>query len=166
MYYRLITLSIMMLLLTGVTPIAYSQQTPPGQQSPPAQQKMPDIEVSDKELEKFVNAVDKVKDLQENAQKKMVDAIEKEGLDANRFVQINNIDRNPEKDIKKEVSENELESFNKAKQKVSKMQQNMQNKQVKAIESEGIDVQRYVEIARAAQRDPELRSKIQEMQSQ
>lgn len=164
MYYRLITLSIMMLMfVTAYSPVNAQQQPP--QQQPPVQQQAPDIDVSDKELEKFVNAVEEVQKLQKSSQEKMINAIEGEGLDANRFIQINNLQMNQQADSSDEVSENEMKSYNKAKKKVDKMQKEMQDKQVKAIESQGIDVERYVEIARAAQADPELRQKIQKMQS-
>lgn len=164
MYYRLVTLSIMMLFfITSYS--AVNAQQPPAQQ-PPVQQNVPDIDVSEGELEKFVNAVDEVKDLQKNSQEKMINAIESEGLDANRFVQINNLQMNPEAEGSGDISDEEMESFKKAKEKVDKMQKEMQDKQVKAIEDQGIDVQRYVEIAQAAQADPELRQKIQKMQSE
>ncbi len=166
MYYRLITLSIMLLFTVSAGTSVFAQEKPSTKQAPKMQQKMPDINVTDSELEKFVQAVDEVKSLQQNAQKKMIDAIEKEGLNAKRFVQINNIQNNPKADAGKEVSKEELESFNKVKKKVDKMQKQMQDKQMKAIEDQGIKVERYVEIARAAQRDPELRRKIQKMQSQ
>lgn len=164
MYYRLITLSIMILMFVAAYSPVNAQQQPP-QQQPPVQQQAPDIDVSDKELEKFVNAVEEVQKLQKSSQEKMVNAIEDEGLDANRFVQINNLQMNQQVDSSDKVSEKEMKSYNKAKKKVDKMQKEMQDKQVKAIESQGIDVERYVEIARAAQADPELRQKIQKMQS-
>lgn len=165
MYYRLITLSIMMLFLITSYSTVNAQQQPPAQQ-PPVQQNAPDIDVSEGELEKFVSAVDEVKELQENSQEKMINAIESEGLDANRFVQINNLQMNPEAQGGGDISDKEMESYKKAKEKVDKMQKEMQDKQVKAIEDQGIDVQRYVEIVRAAQADPELRQKIQKMQSE
>lgn len=166
MYYRLITLSVLMLFFVTATSAVNAQESPPAKQAPKAKQNIPDINVNDKELEKFVDAVNEVKTLQENAQQKMVDVIEGEGLDAQRFVEINNMQRNPNAKVSENVSEKELENFNNAKEKVSKMQKDMQNKQVKAIEDQGMEVQRYVEIARAAQNDPELRQKIQSMQSQ
>lgn len=166
MYYRLITLSTILLFSVSLAASAFAQQKPSTEQAPQMKQKMPDINVTDSELEKFVQAVDEVKNLQENAQKKMIDAIENEGLDAKRFVEINNIQRNPEADAGQQLSKKELESFNNAKEKVDKMQKEMQDKQMKAIEQQGIEVERYVEIARAAQSDPELRQKIQNMQSE
>lgn len=166
MYYRIITLSLLMLFFVTATSVVTAQESPPAKPAPEAKQNIPDINVKDKELEQFVDAVNEVKALQENAQKEMVDVIEGEGLDAKRFVEINNMQRDPKQNVSENVSEKELENFNNAKEKVSKMQQDMQNKQVKAIEDQGMEVQRYVEIARAAQSDPELRQKIQTIQSE
>lgn len=139
-----------------------AQQGQPGGE--PLQQQPVQVDVNDEELDKFVRAVDKVRELQEDTQEKMIEVIESEGLDTNRFVQINNLQQSPDADINDQVTEDELESFNKAMQKVQTLQQDMQNKQIQAIEEQGIEVDRYVQIAQAAQQDPELLQRIQEKQ--
>jgi hypothetical protein len=47
---------------------------------------------------------------------------------------------------------------------VQSIQQGVQTEQVKVIEDEGLDVNRYVQIAKAVQQDPGLMKKVQDMQ--
>lgn len=155
MYNRLITLSLMMIFSVSGAALVTAQQAPPMQQQAPAE-----VNVNDEELEQFVKAVDKVQKLQEGAQDKMVKAIEEKDLDADRFNQINSMLHNPEIDPSAEVSQTELDNFEQARAEVEKIQEDIQNKQVQVIKEQGLEVERYLEIARGAQHDPELREKI------
>ena len=95
----------------------------------------------------------------------MVKAIQDEGLEPDRFVEINTIQQNPAADTENKVSEKELDNYNKAMKEVQTIQQGVQTEQVKAIEDEGLDVNRYVQIAKAVQQNPDLMKKVQGMQT-
>ena len=167
MFSKKLSLFVLMFAVTGVYSL-YAQETPPAQQSPALQQGAQDIKVSDQELESFVKAAVKVDELQKESETKMVKAIQDEGLEPNRFIEINTIQQNPsaaENEVaENEVSEKELDNYNKAMKEVQSIQHSVQTEQVKVIEQEGLDVNRYVQIAKAAQQDPGLMKKIQDMQ--
>lgn len=165
MYRRIITVFVALLALFVVPGFVNAQQTKPKMKNN-TQEKAPNIEVGDKELDKFVNAVDKVKELQKNAQKDMIDAIKSEGLDTKQFVQIRNSQNNPKADASDKFSKDQVESYNKAKEKLAEIQKETQKKQVDAIKSEGMDVNRYVQIAKAAQNDSSLLQRIKDKQKE
>ncbi len=162
MFSKKLSLFVLMFAVTGAYPL-YAQETPPAQQQPALQQGAQDIKVSDQELESFVKAAVKVDELQKESETKMVKAIQDEGLEPNRFIEINTIQQNPSA-AENEVSEKELDNYNKAMKEVQSIQHNVQTEQVKVIEQEGLDVNRYIQIAKAAQQDPGLMKKIQDMQ--
>jgi|GEM_PF-4545212 len=165
MYRRLITVFIALLALSALPGFVSAQQTKQ-EINNKSQDKAPEIEVGDKELDKFVSAVDKVKEIQKTAQKKMIDAIESEGLDTKKFVQIRNMEQNPKADAGDKISDDDMESYNKAKEKLATIQKEIQQKQVEAIQNEGIGVKRYVQIAKAAQNDSTLLQRIKDKQKE
>lgn len=152
---------IMMFVLAGVFSANAQQVTPP-QGNSSVQKEIPQVELEDNELDNFVKAAEKVQELQAKSEKKMIKAIESEGLETQRFVEIIKLQNSGETEANVEVSEEELENFNKANSKVEKIQKDLQDKQVEAIESEGIKIERYVEIAQAARQNPELSQKIKD----
>lgn len=133
------------------------------QQPDPNVQEVPKVEVSDKELSNFVSAVKEVQKIQETTEKKMVKEITDEGLDPNRFMQIAQYKQNPGSYSGDEVSEEELKSFDKAKEKVEGIRKDAEDESKNAIENEGMDIQRYIQIAQAVQQDPALQKRIQEL---
>ena len=153
----------LMFIVTGAYS-AYGQEAPPAPQ-PATQQKAPDASISDQELESFVKAAVKVEKIQKESEGEMVKAIQDEGLEPDRFVEINTLQQNPAADTENKVSEKELDNYNKAMKEVQTIQQGVQTEQVKAIEDEGLDVNRYVQIAKAVQQDPDLMKKVQGMQT-
>ena len=163
MFRKMFHTFILMFIVTGAYS-AYAQEAPPAQQQPTLQQEAPDANVSDQELESFVKAAVKVENLQKESEGKMVKAIQDEGLEPNRFVEINTIQQNPAADAENTVSEKELDNYNKAMKEVQSIQQGVQTEQIKVIEQEGLDVNRYVQIAKAVQQDPGLMKKVQDMQ--
>lgn len=164
MFSKKISVFVLLFLVTGAYSLFAQEQAPPAQQQSPTQQQgAADVDVSDQELKSFVKAAVKIDELQKESESKMVRAIQDEGLEPSRFVEINTIQQNPA-EAKKEVSEKELDNYNEAMKEIQSIQQNAQTEQVKVIEQEGLDVNRYIQIAKAAQRDPGLMKKIQDMQ--
>lgn len=164
MFRKMFFSFVLMFVVTGVYP-AYAQEAPPAQQQPALQQKAPDANISDQELESFVKAAVKVEKIQKESEGEMVKAIQDEGLEPDRFVEINTLQQNPAADTENKVSEKELDNYNKAMKEVQTIQQGVQTEQVKAIEDEGLDVNRYVQIAKAVQQNPDLMKKVQGMQT-
>ena len=162
--FRKIFSSFVFIFVITVGYSVHAQEAPPAQQAPVSQQDAPDANISDQELESFVKAAVKVEKIQKESEDQMVKAIQDEGLEPNRFVEINTIQQNPAADTDNAVSEKELDNYNKAMKEVQSIQQGVQTEQIKVIEQEGLDVNRYVQIAKAVQQDPDLMKKVQDMQ--
>ncbi|MEX0812454.1 MAG: DUF4168 domain-containing protein [Chitinophagales bacterium] len=130
-----------------------SQAPAGGQESAP--------EVSDAELEKFVNALNKVNQVQEQYQGEMVQQVEKSGLDVERFNEIANAQQNPNQEV--EASEKELANFQTAVEKISSTQQEMQSELQNAVVDAGMQPTRYQQIMNQVNQDPALQQKVQSM---
>lgn len=115
-------------------------------------------EVSSDELAMFVKAADKVQEIEDKAEVDMIGAINGQGLNMDRYIELVNMDN-----VKDAVSQEEYEKFSAAKSAIDGIKTEMEQKQLEAIKSAGLDVNRYREIAEAASEDPELARKINAM---
>lgn len=118
---------------------------------------------SDKELESFVKANEKVMAIQQESERKMVDAIEGEGLTVERFHEILQSQRDPGSAA--EASAEELGSFNKAAQVIIEESRKAEEEMETSIKNEGIDIETYKEIMLAYEQSPDVQSKINKMVS-
>ncbi len=128
------------------------------------QQPAQDIpEVSDQELQVFVDASIKAQQIQTEAQMEMIGIVEDEGLDVetyNEIMQGMQMGQSPE-DL--EVSSDQIERFEKASEMIGEIEQEMEGELISAIEDEGMNLDRYEQIFTAIQTDPELQQKMQQM---
>lgn len=138
-----------------------AQQTDPNMEE--LTKDAPKVQVDDEELSTFVKAADKVSTITRETQKKMEEVIKGEGLEPERFVEIYKYRQNPKLEPSNEINDKEKASFDEATQKVETIQKNAEKQQIEAIKSEGMEVKRYVRIARAVQQDQDLQNRIREM---
>lgn len=143
-----------------------------GQQPLRQQQPQGDVDVSDKEIEQFSDIYEDIRSKREETRPKMEQAIKDEGLTMQRFQTImrdqqqsrmqqqGQSGQGGESDL--DISDEEMEKFENAQKEVQKIQQEMQQKMMKTIEESELDQQRFQEISRAIQSNPELRKKLQE----
>lgn len=125
------------------------------------------IEVSDKELEKFSSVVQKMQMMQRDMNKDMIAAIEKEGMEVKEFNRIMKQQQAPkgQGNDSVEISEESMEKFNNASKELQSIQAGSQQKFMKALEDEGMDFKRYRQIAMALRQDQELMQRFQSMNS-
>jgi len=137
-------------------PNQQNQQNPMGQM----QQQAPDVDLTDKEAEKFVDAAMNVQEIQMQNQQKMVGIIEDEGLDIETFRKIARLTQTGKSTD--DISDSNMEKFESANESIQQAQGDVQKKIPEAIKEAGMEVQRFQEISMAAQQDDELRKQIQE----
>lgn len=157
------------------TPMQSPQMDPPQQQQSPfdqqqnnaAQQQLPDVnqntaatEISDEELKEFAAVYPKVQTESQKAQKQMVAIIEKDGMNLERF---NEIQTAKLQNQKADASEEEMKKFKKITDELDAMQPQIQENIESIITSSGLSVQRFQTIAAAIQSDPDLMSRFQQM---
>jgi hypothetical protein len=114
---------------------------------------------SDAELRQFAGAVQKVLNIQEASQGKMMASIEESDLTVDRFNEMLMQGQQQGLDAI-EATEEEMTAFNNALNDVQQLQQQMQMDMMDAITEEGLDVQKYQGIMQAYEQNPEIQAKI------
>lgn len=116
---------------------------------------------SDDELQSFLKANEKVMTIQLEAEEKMINAIEGEGLTLDRFNQILEEQRDPQRGV--ETSPEELKSFNNAAEAILQENDRVEKQMTTSIEAEGIDIETYKQIMLAYQQDPDVQGRVNKM---
>ncbi len=115
--------------------------------------------ISDTELGQFADAYIKVQMQNQEAQQNMMTIIEDEGLQLERFSEIQEATMDPNK--KTDATADEMKKHAKAIAKMEKMQPELEKKAVTEIESAGISFDRYKSLAKAVQEEKELQQRLQ-----
>jgi ubiquinone biosynthesis protein UbiJ len=116
-------------------------------------------EVTDKELKQFASAFQQVQRVDQNAQQIMIKAVQDEGLEVQRF---NEIQQAQQANQEVDASNEEIKKYESASTELKKIQVQAQQEMQEKITEEGLTVPRYQEIATSIQASPELQEKLQE----
>lgn len=116
---------------------------------------------SDDELQSFVDANEKVSAIQMEGEQQMIKAIEEEGLSVERFHEILEQQRDPQKAT--ETSPEELKSFNSAAQVILQENKKLEQKMTSSIEEAGINIETYQQIMLAYQQSPAIQERVTKM---
>lgn len=116
---------------------------------------------SDDELQSFVNANEKISTIQMEGEQTMIKAIEGEGLSVERFHEILEQQRDPQKST--ETSPAELKSFNSAAQVILQENKKLEEKMTSSIEEAGINIETYQQIMLAYQQSPAIQDRVNKM---
>lgn len=114
--------------------------------------------VSDQDLETFVVIYKEVQTENQKVQQKMVGTIEEEGMDVNRYNEINQASANPNAEV--DATDEEMEMYEEVTKKVENIQTTFQQKVKTLIEEEGMSLKRYQEVYAALQKDKSLQEKF------
>ncbi|MBD3615265.1 MAG: DUF4168 domain-containing protein [Gracilimonas sp.] len=126
-------------------------------------QPAPEIEVSDEELEQFTEVSMVAQEIQMGSQQEMLAIVEEEGLDVETYNVIAEARFNDQSDEELDVSSDDLEKFDAASEQIELIQQDVEDKMAEAVEAEGMEMDRFMEINMALQRDQELQQRVQQM---
>lgn len=139
------------------------QQT---EQFQPNQQAAADVEVSEEELEKFAEVTMVAQQIQQESQQEMIALVEEEGLDVQTYNTIAEARFGEQDESELDVSEEDIQKFDAASSEIESMQAGVEQEMTEAIEAEGMDMDRFMQINRAMQQDQELQQRMQEMMMQ
>ncbi len=123
-----------------------------------------DSEVSDADMKLFASAFQQVQAVNQQVQNKMVGAIQEEGLDIQKFNEIQQASQAEGEES--DISEEDMAKYQKSIQAIQAVQQEAQQQMKKAIEESGLAVEKYQNIMRAVQEDPAIQAKLQEILSE
>ena len=144
-----------MLLIAGA---AFSQ----GQQMQQMQNAQADS-VSDQELKKFVETAQDLRSIQEDVQTEVQEMVKEEDMTFERFQQIMMSKQNPQMAQKVQVTDEEEAVIKEMQPKLQEIQQQANQKQMTAIQDNGLTPQRFQQIAQAVQSDPQMMQRFQQM---
>ncbi len=127
------------------------------------EQASPDIDVSDEELEQFVEVSSVVQGVQMEIQMEMVSIVEDEGLEVETYNQIAEARQMGQADEELDVSPEELEKFESASESIAEVEKELESKMTTVVEDEGMEMDRFMAINMALQQDQSLQQRVQEI---
>lgn len=152
----LATCSLVVLLGVGSLP-ALAQQKP-ASTAPAAQQT-----VSEDDLKKFANAAKKLEVITQERNTMISKTVQGEGLSLERFREIYLSKRDPKVQPKSAVTQAEQQKYDRALGQLDRIQKETQTKMGSAVQAEGLDVPRFLQILETIQKAPDLQKKVEQM---
>lgn len=149
------------LLLIGVT-FAVSSALAQGMGQ---QQQMPDVptseDVSEEELNKFVETIAEIEPIQLKMQSDMQQIIQEKDISIERFQQLMQAMQNPQMAQQVEMTDEERQKIQEIQPELTDIQIKAQQEVVQKIEDNGLNMQRYQAIMMGAQQDQQLMTRLQ-----
>lgn len=142
---------------------AFMAQAQTQQPAPQPQAPATTTQISPEDLQKFANSVKQLQMIDRKTQTEMLQAVKEAGLTEERFMEIYQSQRNPQAQPKTEVSQSDKQRFDQAFAKIQQIQQQTQSQMKQAVETEGLEIQRFNQIMASVQRDPALQKQVLEM---
>jgi len=118
-------------------------------------------DVSDEEIENFVNALIDLEPIQMKTQEKLQEAVESEDMSFQRFQELMMAMQNPQMADQVDMSEDEMTKIQALQPKLMEIQGEAQQEMIAAIENHNLTAQRFNSINMGAQQDPELRMRLE-----
>ena len=130
-------------------------------QMPP--QEAPQIEVSDEELELFIDASMNAQTVQMESQQEMISIVDEEGIEVSTYNEIMQAQQMGQPLENIDVTASDIEKFESAHEQIQEVEVRMEREIAQAVEEEGMEMERFQEINVAIQQDPELQQRAQQM---
>jgi hypothetical protein len=136
-----------------------------GQEAPmnPPMTEAPQANVNEEDLQRFVVAMRQVQIIQQDAEAQMLEAVEGQGLTVEQFNTLAQTRQNPEAQGQVNVSPEEDQKFQQAVQEITTIRQEAEGEMETAVQEEGLEIQKFNEIALVVQQDPSLQQRVMEL---
>lgn len=131
------------------------------QTQPMTPQQKVEVDVDDNELTKFAEAFQEIRMINQQAQQKMVSAVEEEGLEIQQFNEMYKASMDPNQKV--EASDKEKEKYESAVKSIEEMQSGIQEEMETAVSKKGFTTERYEKLAMALQTDKGLQQRLQKI---
>lgn len=154
---RIAAVTVVVFALLGV-PAAVAQNTSPG-----GSNQAPQIDVSQEELEQFAAALEEVQTIRQEMVENTQGAVADSSLDESRFQELYRSDQGGPAPSE-EASDQEQAEYDRVMGEIQQIQQQSNEEMVEAVQGEGLEVQRFNQIAQAIQQSPDLQQRFQELQ--
>ncbi|MFW6135079.1 MAG: DUF4168 domain-containing protein [Elusimicrobiota bacterium] len=120
-----------------------------------------DIEVSDKELNKFAQIMSKMQNVVTESQQTFGQAVQESELSAERYREITQSKEDPEKE--ESTTKQEQQQYQELQNIIEEIQTKARQEQMKIIEESGMASQRFQQIANSLRQDQELLKRYREI---
>lgn len=155
---RIAAVAVVILALVAVPP-AMAQNSSPGGSG-----QTPQVDVSQEELEQFAAALENVQSIRQEMVQNTQGAVADSSLEESRFQELYRADQGGPAPSQ-EASDQERAAYDEVMQEIQQIQQQSNQEMVQAVRDEGLEVQRFNQIAQAIQQSSELQERFQELQS-
>lgn len=142
---------------------APAEKPAPAASPAPASPTTPQTKISDDELKKFAGATKQLLAIVNDAEGQMVQAVQKQGLSETRFNEIYQSKKNPTVKPAAQITPKEEESYKQAVSQLTQIQEAARAKMDKAVQGQGLQMERFNQIFVAVQNDPQLRQEVRKM---
>lgn len=133
------------------------------QELPSQQEDTQTADVSDKELEDFVDAYAGVQEIQQDINQEITQIVDKSDLSQQEFQNMYQAQTTGNQSAMSDMSESKKQSFSEVMNKVNSLQEEQQDDMVAVIEDYDMSVKRFNNIIAAIQQDSNLYKKFQEL---
>lgn len=130
-------------------------------QTPQAPAPTQQIEVTDAELTEFAQIFQQVRVVNQQAQQEMIEVVQEEDFELQRFNEIHQAKMNPEKEA--ELTEKEEKRYALVVAELETIQPKFQKKMQDIISESDLSMERYQQLAMALRSNPELQQRLQAM---
>ncbi len=164
--YRFITIILFAALIFGCESDSPPEQTATDQpmQDPFQQeQEMVDVDVSDEELELFIDVTVEFQEGQMAAQQEMIGIVEDEGMSVDSFNEIAQGMHMGQTQDELDVSDSDMEKYNAIAELIDEIERELDSEMEEILAEAGMSMDRFQEINMALQQDQELLQRAQEM---
>ncbi|XGV98400.1 MAG: DUF4168 domain-containing protein [Leptolyngbya sp. BL-A-14] len=144
-------------------PSASPAKPAPSASPAPASPAAPQTKVSPDELKKFAVATKQLLAIVNDTESQMVQVVQKQGLTETRFNEIYQSKKNPAAKPATQITPKEEESYKQAVSQLTKLQEDARAKMDKAVQAQGLQMERFNQIFVAVQNDPQLRQEVRKM---
>ncbi|MGM0587049.1 MAG: DUF4168 domain-containing protein [Bacteroidota bacterium] len=148
-------LSLFAFLLIAVSPALAQQQQMPQPVDPD--------EISDQELQTFVNTSNDIRQLQQESNQKVKKKVEAEGMAFDRFQKIMMSKQNPQQAGEVEVSSEEEKTIENLQSDLMQIQQQTRQGMMEKIQDSDLSMQRFQQIAMTIRQNPDLMQRAQKL---
>jgi len=145
--------SLLFVVALGTASVSAQSTTMPQQQEK--------IEVSDAELTQFAEVFQKMRMMNQEAQKEMMAVVQSEDFELQRFNEIHQANIDPEKEV--ETTEAEDKKYKAIVTELEEMQPALQKKMEDVISESDLSMERYQQLAMALRTDAELQQRLQQI---
>lgn len=151
------------IVMVGLTiPTIASAQFKGGSISPTIErQTVANPKVSPLELQQFVQVIKQFQRIERSIQMQMARAIKKEGLTPERFMEINESQRQLRSESVN--SSEDLEKFRKVVVKFEEIMDDAEKKRQSTVDNQGLELERFLEIEKIVSNNRQLQAKVQQM---